>query len=196
LEFGVWNLEIKKEGKMQKKVLFYLLGLCLSLTGCTVRTYQMTRDRIDQDLTSGNRGYLKGQAPAVQGQERKATRTTQVVEVEIGSPVKLEKAPKQRAAAPIQKTEEESLQGNRGYIATPEIAIPAQPFEKYTVQKSDTLQKISKKFYGTTKRWMKIYNANQDVLKGPDKVYPGQVLKIPAEAIVKEPLMEPKENLK
>ncbi|MBL7085292.1 MAG: LysM peptidoglycan-binding domain-containing protein [Candidatus Omnitrophica bacterium] len=49
----------------------------------------------------------------------------------------------------------------------------------YKVRKGDTLQKISRKFYGTTKKWPLLYKANRDKLKGPDKVYPGQVLVIP-----------------
>ena len=63
-------------------------------------------------------------------------------------------------------------------------AAPVQgkpQYKIYTVQKNDTLQKISYKFYNTTKRWNEIYAANKDILKGPDKIYPGQVLKIPAE---------------
>jgi nucleoid-associated protein YgaU len=71
--------------------------------------------------------------------------------------------------------------------------------EKYTVAKNDTLQKISKKFYGTTKRWMKIYDANKDVLRAPDKLYPGQVLNIPAGpkvAAESNKMLEPQENLK
>jgi nucleoid-associated protein YgaU len=72
-------------------------------------------------------------------------------------------------------------------------------FEKYTVAKNDTLQKISNKFYGTTKRWTKIYDANKDVLRGPDKLYPGQVLNIPAGGKLSsknQEMLEPQENLK
>ena len=55
--------------------------------------------------------------------------------------------------------------------------------KKYTVIKGDTLQKISKKFYGTTKRWMEIYNVNKNVLKSPDAIHPGQVINIPVKEI-------------
>ncbi|MDD5574911.1 MAG: LysM peptidoglycan-binding domain-containing protein, partial [Candidatus Omnitrophica bacterium] len=51
----------------------------------------------------------------------------------------------------------------------------------YTVMPNDTLQKISQKFYGTSKRWKVIYDANKDVLKSPDKIYAGQVINIPQE---------------
>jgi nucleoid-associated protein YgaU len=49
----------------------------------------------------------------------------------------------------------------------------------YTVQKGDSLSKISKQVYGTPNQWRKIFEANRDVLSDPDKIYPGQVLKLP-----------------
>ncbi|MDD5281660.1 MAG: hypothetical protein PHF69_03020, partial [Candidatus Omnitrophica bacterium] len=62
-----------------------ILILTLSLSGCVARTYNLTRDRIDQDIspTSGNRGYIMGTAPA-ETAERKTTRTTRVFEIELG----------------------------------------------------------------------------------------------------------------
>lgn len=50
----------------------------------------------------------------------------------------------------------------------------------YTVQKGDTLEKIAKKVYGDTKRWPKIYKANREAIKNPNKLYPGQRLTVPA----------------
>ena len=55
----------------------------------------------------------------------------------------------------------------------------AKPETTYKVRKGDTLQKISQKFYGTTKKWPQLYKANQDRLKGPNRLFPGQVLVIP-----------------
>jgi len=168
------------------------------LSGCVVRTYPLTKDRVDQDLSGGNRGYLKGLVPRAEQKERKTTRTTQVVEIELHSPIKFERMPKARQpeAMPSQKTEDRLLAGNRGYIfqsTTPGIVEPtAGPsFEKYTVQKGDTLQKISQKFYSTTKKWTKLYEVNKDILKSPNRLYVGQVLNIPVEG-----LKETKENLK
>jgi len=54
-----------------------------------------------------------------------------------------------------------------------------KPQKIYVVEKGDTLQAISDKFYGTTRKWKKIYEANKDVLEGPDKIKPGQKLVIP-----------------
>ena len=50
----------------------------------------------------------------------------------------------------------------------------------YTVQPGDTLSKISKDLYGNTAAYMKIFEANREVLNDPDKIRPGQTLKIPA----------------
>ena len=64
---------------------------------------------------------------------------------------------------------------------TVDSSLPApKRTESYTVQSGDTLSKISKQFYGDANRYMKIYDANKDQLNDPDKIKPGQVLKIPA----------------
>jgi nucleoid-associated protein YgaU len=59
----------------------------------------------------------------------------------------------------------------------PEPTAPAAVF--YTVQKGDTLSKIAKEQYGTWKRYPEIFEANTPMLKDPDLIYPGQVLRIP-----------------
>ncbi len=189
---------------MKRDNLFCLLGLVsvFLLSGCVVRTYPLTKDRVDQDLSGGNRGYLKGQGSSDEVKERKSTRTTQAIEIELHPPIKFEKAPKAQTPD-VPEVADREVTGNRGYITqsiTPEIAdVPQVEMQKYTVQKNDTLQKISQKFYGTTKKWMKIYEANKDIMKGPNKIYPGQVINIPSAPGAKagtELLKEPKENLK
>ena len=49
----------------------------------------------------------------------------------------------------------------------------------YTVAKGDNLSKISKQFYGDPNKYQKIFEANKPMLKHPDKIYPGQMLRIP-----------------
>ena len=49
----------------------------------------------------------------------------------------------------------------------------------YTVRKGDTLQEISMKFYGTTKNWRRIYNANKGTVKDPNKLTEGMKINIP-----------------
>ena len=55
----------------------------------------------------------------------------------------------------------------------------ATPTVTYTVQSGDTLSAIAKKFLGNANDYMDIFNANRDQLTDPDKIKPGQVLKIP-----------------
>ena len=49
----------------------------------------------------------------------------------------------------------------------------------HTVAKGDTLSAIAKKTLGNANRYMEIFEANKPMLKHPDKIYPGQVLRIP-----------------
>jgi nucleoid-associated protein YgaU len=49
----------------------------------------------------------------------------------------------------------------------------------YTVKAGDTLSKIAKEKLGDANAYMEIFNANKDQLSDPDKIKPGQVLKIP-----------------
>lgn len=49
----------------------------------------------------------------------------------------------------------------------------------YTVKKGDTLSAIAKETLGNANRYMLIFEANRPMLKDPDKIYPGQVLRIP-----------------
>jgi len=53
-------------------------------------------------------------------------------------------------------------------------------FQTYTVQKGDTLWKISRQFYGSGKDWRKIFQANQDAISNPDKIKSGIEIRIPA----------------
>ncbi len=50
----------------------------------------------------------------------------------------------------------------------------------HMVQKGDTLGKIAKKFYGDAMKYPVIFEANKPMLKDPNLIYPGQVLRIPA----------------
>ena len=49
----------------------------------------------------------------------------------------------------------------------------------YEVKSGDTLSKIARSEYGDAKKYNSIFEANKPMLKDPDKIYPGQVLRIP-----------------
>ncbi len=52
--------------------------------------------------------------------------------------------------------------------------------QTYTVEKGDTLSRIAKQHLGDANAWKQIFEANRDVLNDPDKIQPGQVLKLPS----------------
>ena len=66
--------------------------------------------------------------------------------------------------------------------AAPSQSSAATQTISYTVQSGDTLSGIAKKFMGNPNDYMDIFNANRDQLTDPDKIKPGQVLKIPTAA--------------
>ena len=49
----------------------------------------------------------------------------------------------------------------------------------YTIEKGDTLSKIAKEHLGRAGAWKQIFDANRDVLDDPDRIFPGQVIKLP-----------------
>ena len=59
---------------------------------------------------------------------------------------------------------------------------PAGTF--YDVKSGDSLSKIAKQFYGDASKYQQIFEANRPMLKDPDEIYPGQKLRIPAQAAV------------
>lgn len=50
----------------------------------------------------------------------------------------------------------------------------------HTVERGDTLGKIAQEHYGSANKYQEIFEANKPMLTDPDKIYPGQVLRIPA----------------
>lgn len=61
----------------------------------------------------------------------------------------------------------------------PQAAAVGTSGKTYTVQAGDTLSGIAKKHLGDGNAYMKIFEANRDQLTDPDKIKPGQVLKMP-----------------
>lgn len=60
------------------------------------------------------------------------------------------------------------------------VTNPEPPATFHTVVRGDTLSAIAKACYGNANAYMKIFEANKPMLGHPDKIYPGQVLRIPA----------------
>jgi nucleoid-associated protein YgaU len=66
------------------------------------------------------------------------------------------------------------------------VAVAKAPKEEearfYTVKSGDTLSKIAKEHYGDAMKYPAIFDANKPMLSDPNKIYPGQVLRIPPSA--------------
>jgi nucleoid-associated protein YgaU len=71
---------------------------------------------------------------------------------------------------------------DRMTVPPPEPQAPAElPSTFYEVKSDDTLGKIAKTHYGNAMKYPLIFEANRPMLKDPDRIYPGQVLRIPPE---------------
>ena len=73
-------------------------------------------------------------------------------------------------------TDQLTVAGSPQAAASPE----QQPAQFHTVASGDNLSKISAKYYGSANDYMRIFEANKPMLSDPNKIYPGQVLRIPA----------------
>ena len=104
----------------------------------------------------GNRGYLIGKAPTTD-----TNVPAQMTPLPPAPPANVVASPVIESTPP------------------PVIEKPAMP-TSYTVKKGDSLWKISGKLYGNPLKWPRIYRANKDKIKNPHRIYPGQVLAIPA----------------
>ena len=87
--------------------------------------------------------------------------------------------------APDQQTREKIILccGNVAGVGQVEdnmaTAEPADESTYHTVERGDTLSKIAKDAYGNANKYMVIFEANKPMLSHPDKIYPGQMLRIP-----------------
>lgn len=181
-------------------LLILVLVVSLLSAGCMTRTYTVVKERPDQEVSTsiGNQGYLMGTAP--EKDRTIKTRDTYVVEVEMGGhkkgiSAKTNVAPVETSAVEISMEESAPTTGTIVYgdyntgssVSSEQIfgssEMPAQEASAksstYVVKKGDTLQRIAKEIYGSQKDWYKIYKANKEKLKKPDKIYVGQVLQIP-----------------
>jgi len=62
------------------------------------------------------------------------------------------------------------------------VVAPEPEAQFYTVKSGDSLSKIAKEFYGDAMKYTEIFDANTPMLKDPNMIHPGQVLRIPTQA--------------
>ncbi len=91
-----------------------------------------------------------------------------------------------RGTAPNQETREKVILvvGNHNGISQVDDQLEVDDSQPeavfHTVERGDTLSAIAKKHYGNAMKYPVIFEANKPMLSDPDKIYPGQVLRIPA----------------
>lgn len=61
----------------------------------------------------------------------------------------------------------------------PKPEEPEEKAEVYEIVSGDTLGGIAKKYYGSASKYMRIFEANRDILSDPNKIHPGQKIRIP-----------------
>lgn len=75
------------------------------------------------------------------------------------------------------------LAGNVTGVSQVDDELTSPPKEEptvfYTVKSGDSLSKIAKALMGDGNKWPKLFEANKEVIKNPDLIYPGQQLRIP-----------------
>ncbi len=76
-----------------------------------------------------------------------------------------------------QKVEKADFSGVSASVDSTEQIVGEQT---YTIEKGDTLSKIAKEHYGKASAWHQIFDANRDTIEDPDRIFPGQVIKLPA----------------
>ncbi len=66
-------------------------------------------------------------------------------------------------------------------IASPQAVESYESTEYYIIQSGDTLSKIAQHFYGDASQYNQIFQANREVIKDADKIFPGQKIRIPVQ---------------
>ena len=168
---------------MNKNLALMVLVIFAAGCGLETRTYVMTKERVGLDQTNGNGGCVVGKCPPAPA-PKETTRKVYVLEITKPVPESEVQKIEQNAANAIVET---TPPVSTVPIAQPEVVAPVTAAQNggnmqaqtYTVQKDDTLQKISKKVFGSYGKWYKIYEANKDKIKNPNFVKPGTVLTIP-----------------
>lgn len=128
-------------------------------------------------VVEGKTVTLTGEADSIEAKGKAMAEFNKMVETENTiNKIVLAKAPVPAAPAPAAGAVVSG--GVPAPSAAPAPAAPAAE-KVHVVEKGDTLSAIAKKYYGKAGAYMKIFEANRDVLTDPDKIKPGQKLRIP-----------------
>ena len=165
----------------------FLFSVMILLSGCMTRTFVAQQKSADTLAAhpEGNRGYLMGKPP--QDLPEAKPRMVPTLEIEMGmradnNPTLKKKVPVESYSEPVKRSEASALssrqEASAPVVTSVEPLTASRAQKEYTVQSGDTLQEISQKLYGTTKKWHKLYMLNKDIMKSPDKIHPGMTIKV------------------
>ncbi len=148
----------------ENKVREHIMSLGLKLAPFSVVAHQA------QKMVS-----LIGRAETLEDKEKAIVAAGNIKGVErVDDRLKLGPAPAVVAAEAAAKADAAAQE------AAAELAAEEQPTARfYTVVSGDTLSVIAKREYGSANKYPQIFEANKPMLSHPDKIYPGQVLRIP-----------------
>ena len=129
-------------------------------------------------VVEGKTVTLTGEAESIEAKGKAMGEFNKLVETENTiNKIALAKAPVAVAPPPAAAA---VVTGGAPAPTAAAAAAAAQAATKvHVVEKGDTLGAIAKKYYGKASAYMKIFEANKDVLTDPDKIKPGQKLRIP-----------------
>ncbi len=158
---------------MRRAIELTLVGIgIVVLSGCRTATRVAEVPRVDLEVQGGNQGYPIGTPPA--SAEGKATRQMVQTDIEVPS---FYRAKHGGSPVSIEGTDAEPTGISVGEV---ESSAPVK-FDSYVVQKGESLWTIAAKreIYGKATQWRRIFEANHELLKSPDRVRAGMTLKIP-----------------
>ncbi|MDH5719176.1 MAG: LysM peptidoglycan-binding domain-containing protein [Spirochaetia bacterium] len=145
------ELPEKKENEQQLKKISKKIGVPVAIIAAIAGLFLLKFTSGGQDIEE----YIE-----VKSKEERLEKPAVIQEVETVKPNEVEEKP----AAPIEPPPEPKEEAAAEY---------------YTIQPQDTLGKISRKRYNNYNRWKDIYNANQEIIKNPALIYPGQKIILP-----------------
>ncbi len=163
---------------MKSYICLSALALLIAVAGCAPRLAETplgTEEKRWED-------YIKKSYPAW---KRPQTIPPEKIKGTIESPA-TDVIPAELDALPEVKKEEVVIkdvvvEDKKGKVLSDKVTAvdEKEDFKAYVVQKNDTLWSISQKLYKDGRKWKKIRDANADLLKDSNRVFPGMTLRVP-----------------
>jgi nucleoid-associated protein YgaU len=124
--------------------------------------------------------HINGSNPGIKNLKVEFRDSTAYLFGEADSAAALQKAA--LMAGNIQGVEKVNVDGVKvpGEVGSPQAVESFGNTQYYIIQSGDTLSKIAKQFYGDANKYPAIFEANREVIKDANLIFPGQKIRIPA----------------